>query len=39
VGLYQIDLQAPDAPVGGNLTLTVSQGGVASNITILPVRY
>jgi uncharacterized protein (TIGR03437 family) len=39
VGLYQIDLQAPDAPVGGNLTLTVSQGGVTSNITILPVRY
>ena len=39
VGLYQIDLQVPDVPVDGNLTLTVSQGGVVSNITILPVWY
>ena len=39
VGLYQIDLQVPDVPVDGNLTLTVSQGGVVSNTTILPVWY
>jgi uncharacterized protein (TIGR03437 family) len=38
VGLYQIDIQVPNVAVEGNLTLTVSQGGVASNTTILPVR-
>jgi uncharacterized protein (TIGR03437 family) len=39
VGLYQIDIQVPNVPVDGNLVLTVSQGGVVSNTTILPVRY
>jgi uncharacterized protein (TIGR03437 family) len=39
VGLYQIDLQVPDVPVAGNLTLTVSQVGAVSNTTILPVWY
>ena len=39
VGLYQIDLQVPDVPVDGNLTLTVSQGGVTSNTTIAPVWH
>jgi len=39
VGLYQIDLQVPDVSVDGNLTLTVSQNGVASNTTIVPVWY
>jgi uncharacterized protein (TIGR03437 family) len=39
VGLYQIDLQVPAVPVDGNLILAVSQGGVVSNTTILPVRY
>jgi uncharacterized protein (TIGR03437 family) len=38
VGLYQIDIQVPNVAFEGNLILTVSQGGVASNTTILPVR-
>jgi uncharacterized protein (TIGR03437 family) len=37
VGLYQINLQIPDVDVDGNLVLTVSQNGDASNSTILPV--
>jgi uncharacterized protein (TIGR03437 family) len=39
VGLYQIDIQVPNVPVDGNLMLTVIQGGVVSNVTVLPVRY
>ena len=39
VGLYQIDIQMPSAPAGGNQLLTVSQGGVVSNTTILPVQF
>jgi uncharacterized protein (TIGR03437 family) len=39
VGLYQIDIQVPNVPVDGNLTLMVIQGGVVSNVTVLPVRY
>jgi len=37
VGLYQINLKIPDVEVDGNLVLTVSQNGDASNSTILPV--
>jgi uncharacterized protein (TIGR03437 family) len=39
VGLYQIDIQMPNVSSGGNLLLTVAQGGVVSNTTILPVQY
>ncbi len=39
VGLYQINLQIPDVPVDGNLVLTVSQNGVVSNTTVLPVVH
>jgi uncharacterized protein (TIGR03437 family) len=39
VGLYQINLQVPLVTLDGNLVLTVSQDGVVSNSTILPVRY
>ncbi len=39
VGLYQINLQVPNVAVDGNLVLTVTQDGAASNTTILPVRY
>jgi uncharacterized protein (TIGR03437 family) len=39
VGLYQINLQIPDVAADGNLVLTVSQNGVVSNTTILPVRF
>jgi uncharacterized protein (TIGR03437 family) len=39
VGLYQIDIQVPDVPADGNLLLTVSQGGVVSNATTLPVHH
>jgi uncharacterized protein (TIGR03437 family) len=39
VGLYQINIQTPNVPADGNLALTISQNGVVSNATILPVRY
>ncbi len=39
VGLYQINIQIPTVATGGNLLLTVSQNGVASNTAILPVAY
>jgi uncharacterized protein (TIGR03437 family) len=39
VGLYQIDIQMPSVTAGGNLLLTVTQGGVVSNTTILPVEF
>jgi uncharacterized protein (TIGR03437 family) len=39
VGLYQINFVVPDGTPDGNLTLTVSQPGVASNVTILPVKH
>jgi uncharacterized protein (TIGR03437 family) len=37
VGLYQIDFTVPAGTPGGNQVLTVSQAGVVSNVTILPV--
>jgi uncharacterized protein (TIGR03437 family) len=39
VGLYQINFVVPDGTPDGNLTLAVSQNGLASNITILPVQH
>jgi uncharacterized protein (TIGR03437 family) len=39
VGLYQIDIQVPNVSTAGNLLLTVSEGGVISNTTILPVEF
>jgi uncharacterized protein (TIGR03437 family) len=38
VGLYQINVKIPAGPRTGDLQLVVSQGGIASNTTILPVR-
>jgi uncharacterized protein (TIGR03437 family) len=38
VGLYQMNLQVPLSTPNGNVTLVVSQSGVASNSTILPVH-
>ena len=38
VGLYQINLLIPAGMPDGNATLVVSQGGSASNTTILPIR-
>ena len=38
VGLYQIDIQVPQNTTGGNQLLVVSQNGIASNTTILPVQ-
>ncbi|HYA16248.1 MAG TPA: IPT/TIG domain-containing protein, partial [Bryobacteraceae bacterium] len=38
VGLYQIDIQVPQNTAGGNQVLVVSQDGVSSNTTILPVQ-
>jgi len=38
VGLYQINFQVPAGTPDGELTLVVSQGGVKSNVTILPVK-
>jgi uncharacterized protein (TIGR03437 family) len=38
VGLYQIDVQIPQNAAGGNQLLVVSQDGVASNTTIVPVQ-
>ena len=38
IGVYQIDFQVPaDAP-SGDLSLSVTQGGVVSNSAVLPVR-
>ena len=37
VGLYQIDFQVPSGTPGGDLPLVVSQSGVVTNMTILPV--
>jgi uncharacterized protein (TIGR03437 family) len=37
-GLYQVNIQVPNVTAGGNLTLTVSQGGVISNTALLPVQ-
>ncbi len=37
VGLYQIDFQVPANAVAGELTVNVSQNGVAANPTLLPV--
>jgi hypothetical protein len=36
VGLYQMNFQVPAGMPAGNLTLVVSQGGQASNPTVLP---
>lgn len=36
VGLYQMNFQVPPGLPAGNLTITVSQNGVASNQTVLP---
>jgi uncharacterized protein (TIGR03437 family) len=38
VGLYQINFVVPDGTPDGNLTLAVAQNGLASNLTILPVK-
>lgn len=38
VGLYQMNFQVPASTGGGNVQLVVSQSGVASNLTILPVQ-
>jgi uncharacterized protein (TIGR03437 family) len=38
VGLYQINIQVPDIPNGGNLLMKVVENGIASNTAILPVR-
>jgi uncharacterized protein (TIGR03437 family) len=38
VGLYQIDFQVPLGTPGGDLELVVSQSGVPTNLTILPVQ-
>lgn len=37
IGLYQIDFVVPSGVPAGNLSLTVSQGGVSANATTLPV--
>jgi uncharacterized protein (TIGR03437 family) len=37
VGLYQIDFQVPTNAQGGNLNVVVSQNGLVSNTTTLPV--
>ena len=38
VGLYQINLRIPpDAPANDKAELVVSQGGVVSNTTVLPI--
>jgi uncharacterized protein (TIGR03437 family) len=37
VGLYQIDFQVPTNAQGGNLNVVVSQNGLVSNTTALPV--
>jgi uncharacterized protein (TIGR03437 family) len=37
IGLYQIDFMVPSNVTAGNLSLTVSQGTVSANPTILPV--
>jgi uncharacterized protein (TIGR03437 family) len=39
VGLYQINFQVPADTPDGDLTLVVSQGGVNSNVVILPVKH
>ncbi len=39
VGLYQINLLVPNVPSDGNLVLTVSQNGIVTNTTILPVHF
>jgi adhesin/invasin len=39
VGLYQINFQVPAGTPDGDLTLLVSQGGVNSNVTTLPVKH
>ncbi len=39
VGLYQINIQLPSSfAADGNMTLTVTQNGVVSNTTLIPVR-
>jgi uncharacterized protein (TIGR03437 family) len=38
VGLYQMNFQVPPGTPSGDLQLVVSQGGTASNSTILPVQ-
>ena len=38
VGLYQIDFQVPESAPNGDLTLSVSQAGASSNVTVLPVH-
>jgi uncharacterized protein (TIGR03437 family) len=38
VGLYQINIQIPQNTPGGNQVLIVSQDGIASNTTIVPVQ-
>jgi uncharacterized protein (TIGR03437 family) len=38
VGLYQINIQIPQDAQGGNQVLVVSQDGLPSNTTILPVQ-
>ena len=38
VGLYQINLQVPAGLPSGNFELVVSQTGVVSNTTVLPVK-
>ena len=37
VGLYQIDFQVPSGTPAGNLPLVVSQAGVPTNMTFLPI--
>ncbi len=38
VGLYQVDFQVPMGTANGDLKLVVSQSGLPSNSTLLPVR-
>jgi uncharacterized protein (TIGR03437 family) len=38
VGLYQMNFQVPADTASGNVQLMVSQSGVASNLTVLPVQ-
>jgi uncharacterized protein (TIGR03437 family) len=39
VGLYQCNVQVPSSAADGDLLLSVSQQGVVSNMTILPVHH
>ena len=39
VGLYQVNFQVPSDAANGDLQLVVSQGGMKSNSTVLPVMH